>query len=93
VGSNNVNIIKVGEVIKSAALASTISFGIMSLVEVSDGFADTVVGFSHEDMVANAAGAAFSYLGGSKKSGSKRFFKHFFDHIQVPKTSLEAVSF
>lgn len=170
---------------RSAALGSAISFGIMTLVEVSDGFADTVVGFSREDMVANAAGAAFSYLrntrpglkklvdyrieylpnytkddfeidtfyadqkyllawklsgidalkdnplrffevhtgyfargysskevgeekqrngyvgvglnlsevfglGGSKKSGSKRFFKHFFDHIQVPKTSLEA---
>ena len=173
---------------RTAALASTLSFGVMSLVEIADGFADTTVGFSAQDMVANAAGAAFSYLrntrpglkklvdyrieylpnytkddfeidtfyadqkyllawklsgidalkdnplrffevhtgyyargysskevgeekqrngyvgvglnlsevfglGGSKKSGSKRFFKHFFEHIQLPKTSLEAVSF
>ena len=47
---------------RSAGLASAISLGIMSLVEVSDGFADTQVGFSHEDMLANAVGAGFSYL-------------------------------
>ncbi|MGB1311525.1 MAG: DUF2279 domain-containing protein [Leucothrix sp.] len=46
----------------SAALASAISLGIMSLVEVSDGFADNIVGFSREDMVANAVGAGFSYV-------------------------------
>ena len=34
----------------------------MTLVEVSDGFADNIVGFSAEDMVANAVGAGFSYL-------------------------------
>lgn len=46
----------------SAALGSAVSFGIMALVEIADGFAGTDIGFSFEDVVANAAGAGFSYL-------------------------------
>ncbi len=53
---------KVSQPRSTAALASAISFGIMALVEISDGFADNIVGFSHEDIIANAVGAGFSYV-------------------------------
>ncbi len=48
---------------RSAALtAAGLSFGIMTLIEVSDGFAANSTGFSPEDLAANAVGAAFSYF-------------------------------
>jgi hypothetical protein len=45
----------------AALTASFLAFGAMSLVEVADGFAKNH-GFSYEDLVADAAGAIFSYL-------------------------------
>ena len=62
---------KTSQTKRSAAVASAISLGIMSMVEISDGFADTTVGFSHEDMVANAVGAGFSYLRNTRPSLKK----------------------
>ncbi len=47
---------------RAAVTASASSFGIMAAVELADGFADTKVGFSYEDVIANAVGAGFSYL-------------------------------
>ena len=47
---------------KSAALASVLSLGIMSLIEVADGYAANSTGFSTNDLIADAVGAGFSYL-------------------------------
>lgn len=47
---------------KSAALASALSLGIMSLIEVADGYAANSTGFSANDLIADAVGAGFSYL-------------------------------
>ncbi|MDH3195195.1 MAG: YfiM family protein [Hyphomicrobiales bacterium] len=48
---------------RSAALtAAGLSFAIMTLIEVGDGFAANATGFSWEDLVADAAGAAFSFI-------------------------------
>jgi len=52
--------------VKTAAMSSVISFGIMAAVEIADGFADTQVGFSYEDVIANAVGAGFSYFRNSR---------------------------
>lgn len=46
----------------SAALASAMSLGIMSLIEVADGYAASSTGFSNNDLIADALGAGFSYL-------------------------------
>jgi len=48
---------------QAAALAAAgLSFGAMALIEVADGFAKEPNGFSHEDLIADAFGAAFSYF-------------------------------
>ena len=47
---------------KSAALASALSLGIMTLIEVADGYAANTTGFSGNDLIADAVGAGFSYL-------------------------------
>lgn len=48
---------------RSAALtAAALSFGTMTLIEVSDGFATNSTGFSYEDLMADAVGAVFSYF-------------------------------
>ena len=62
---------KTTQVQSSAALAAVASLGIMTLVEVSDGFADNIVGFSAEDLVANAVGAGFSYLRNTRPNVKK----------------------
>lgn len=45
-----------------AVLASGLSFGIMTLIEVADGFAANKTGFSNQDLIADAVGASISYL-------------------------------
>lgn len=45
----------------AAETAALLSFGVMSVVEVFDGFSGDH-GFSYEDMVANSLGIGFSYL-------------------------------
>ncbi len=46
----------------SALKAAGISFGIMTLIEVADGFATTTTGFSSGDLMADAVGASLSYV-------------------------------